>query len=177
MRRGIVLLLVGVLALAALAVLPGCAGKKVTEEPVIQPEVVEETTALTGEDLPLVEQPENIVYIEPGAGTFEDIHFDFDRYNIRPQDEAVLRRIAGWLNDNDGVRVLIEGNCDERGTNEYNMALGEQRALAARRYLVGLGVAAARLATISYGEERPLDPRSTEEAWAKNRRDHFTVSD
>jgi peptidoglycan-associated lipoprotein len=92
-------------------------------------------------------------------------------------DEPVLQRIARWLKENEDVKVLIEGHCDERGTNEYNMALGEQRALAARRYMVGLGVTADRLNTISYGEEQPLDSSSTEEAWARNRRDHFAVSE
>jgi peptidoglycan-associated lipoprotein len=89
----------------------------------------------------------------------------------------ILEGIAGWLKEHPEKRVLIEGNCDERGTNEYNMALGEQRALAARRFLVALGIEAARLSTISYGEERPLALGNNEEAWARNRRDHFVVSE
>jgi peptidoglycan-associated lipoprotein len=178
MRRVIALVLSGVLVVGALFVLAGCAGKEtVEEEPIIEPDVTEPTDALTGEDIRLVEQPEDIIYIEPETTTFEDIHFDFDQYRVRPVDEPTLQRIGSWLKDNVEVRVLIEGHCDERGTNEYNMALGEQRALAARRYLIGLGVSAERLSTISYGEERPVDWRSTEDAWAKNRRSHFVVSE
>jgi peptidoglycan-associated lipoprotein len=161
----------------AMVTLPGCGSKEdMTQEPIADLDVVDATSALTGDDVPLTEQPDDIVYVEPGAGIFTDIHFEFDRYNIMPGDEARLQRIADWLKDNDQVRVMIEGHCDERGTNEYNMALGEQRALAARRYLVGLGVGSSRLGTISYGEEQPMDPRSTEDAWAKNRRAHFVVS-
>jgi len=152
----------------------GCA-KKPVAEPTAEP--MEDTQALRGEDVALTQQPEETIYVEPGAGVFQDIHFEFDKYRIMSDDEPVLQRIARWLKENEDVKVLIEGHCDERGTNEYNMALGEQRALAARRYMVGLGVTADRLNTISYGEEQPLDSSSTEEAWARNRRDHFTVSE
>lgn len=164
---------VPVVLLVACAVLAfgGCA-KKPVAEPIAEP--AEDTQALRG-DVALNE-PDETIYVEPGAGVFQDIHFEFDKYRITGEDEPVLQRIARWLKDNDGVKVLIEGHCDERGTNEYNMALGEQRALAARRYIVGLGVEAGRLTTISYGEEQPLDSSSTEDAWARNRRDHFTVS-
>lgn len=176
MKRPVVLLLTGALVAAVALILSGCAKDRPVEEPIIEPDIIDETTALTGDDLPLAEQPEDAIYVEPVSTVFADIHFEFDRYNILAEDEATLGRIARWLDENDRVDVLIEGHCDERGTNEYNMALGEQRALAARRYLVGLGIAAERLSTISYGEERPLDPRSTEDAWAKNRRAHFVIS-
>ncbi len=176
MRRVAVLLLAAVLVVGAMFLLPGCAGKKPVTEPVTEQGMSEDASALTGEDLPLTDSGDTI-YVEPLSSAFENIHFDFDRYDIRASDEAILQAIAAWLDNNERVDLLIEGNCDERGTNEYNMALGEQRALAARRYLVGLGVSAERITTISYGEERPLDPRSSEEAWAKNRRDHFTVSE
>lgn len=177
MRRPVVLLLTGALVVAVALALSGCAKDRPVEEPIIEPDIVDETTALTGDDLPLTEQPEDTIYVEPISTAFEDIHFEFDRYNILPADEPILGRIARWLEENERVGVLIEGHCDERGTNEYNMALGEQRALAARRYLVGLGIASERLSTISYGEERPLDPGSTEGAWALNRRAHFVVSE
>ena len=175
MRRGVAFLVIG-LAAVVLA-FSGCAGDRPVEEPIIEPDIVDETTALTGDDLPLAEQPEDAIYVEPVASVFQDIHFEFDRYNILAEDEVTLGSIARWLEENDRVTVLIEGHCDERGTNEYNMALGEQRALAARRYLVGLGIASDRLSTISYGEERPLDMGSTEHAWAMNRRAHFVVSE
>lgn len=176
MRRVVTLLLTGVAVMVIALALAGCAKDRPVEEPIIEPGIVDETTALTGDDLPLTGQPDDAIYVEPVSTVFEDIHFEFDRYNILARDEAVLSGVARWLDDNERVDVLIEGHCDERGTNEYNMALGEQRALAARRYLIGLGVTAARLSTISYGEERPIDHGSTEEAWATNRRDEFTVS-
>ncbi len=176
MRRVAVLMLAAVLVVGAMFLLPGCAGKKPVTETITDEGMSEDASALTGEDLPLTDAGDTI-YVEPLSSAFENIHFDFDKYDIRHSDEAILQGIAEWLKDNDNVSLLIEGNCDERGTNEYNMALGEQRALAARRYLVGLGIPAERITTISYGEERPLDPRSNEEAWAKNRRDHFTVSE
>ncbi|MDX9822293.1 MAG: peptidoglycan-associated lipoprotein Pal [Syntrophales bacterium] len=105
-----------------------------------------------------------------------DIHFDFDKYSLRPQDRDVLKRHADWLLKNSGFAVAIEGHCDERGTAEYNMALGQRRAEAAKKFLQDSGVAEARMKTISYGEELPLDPRHNEEAWAKNRRAHFVLT-
>ena len=89
--------------------------------------------------------------------------------------QAKLKQKAAWLKSNSGAMVTIEGHCDERGTNEYNLALGERRAESARAYLVDLGISASRLSTISYGEERPLDNRSNEEAWSKNRRGQFKL--
>jgi peptidoglycan-associated lipoprotein len=104
-----------------------------------------------------------------------DIHFDFDKYDVRPEDAKVLDGNAAWLKRNDNMLVLIEGHCDERGTNEYNLALGERRAKAAMNYLVSQGVQASRITIISYGEERPVCTEKTEACWAKNRRDHFLV--
>jgi len=172
MRKNSSLFVVLVVLAGVLLALGGC-GKKQVAEPIAEPQ--EDTQAVRGDDVPLSE-PEETIYVEPGAGVFQDIHFEFDKYRILPDDEGTLQRIARWLKENEDVKVLIEGHCDERGTNEYNMALGEQRALAARRYLVTLGVASDRLNTISYGEEQPLSSASTEEAWAANRRAHFTVS-
>jgi peptidoglycan-associated lipoprotein len=104
-----------------------------------------------------------------------DIHFDYDKYNIRPDARAVLKRNFDVIRKATNVSVLIEGHCDERGTVEYNLALGQRRANAARDYLVGLGMTSGQLSTISYGKERPLDPGHDEEAWAKNRRCHFSI--
>ncbi|OLC32813.1 MAG: peptidoglycan-associated lipoprotein [Candidatus Rokubacteria bacterium 13_1_40CM_4_69_5] len=103
----------------------------------------------------------------------KDINFDFDKYDIRPGDAKVLDANAAWLKSNQGYLVLIEGHCDERGTNEYNLALGERRAKAAMNYLVSQGVQASRITIISYGEERPLCSEHSEGCWAKNRRAHF----
>jgi peptidoglycan-associated lipoprotein len=105
----------------------------------------------------------------------ENVYFDFDSAQLTPMAQDTLVRKADWLRANPMVSVTIQGNCDERGTAEYNLALGERRAVAAMKFLVDLGIAESRLSTISYGEERPADPRSNEEAWAKNRRDEFVI--
>ncbi len=105
----------------------------------------------------------------------KDIYFDFDKYDIRPEDAKTLDANAAWLKSNPNHLVLIEGHCDERGTNEYNLALGERRAKAAMNYLVSQGVQAGRITIISYGEERPVCTEHTEACWAKNRHDHFLV--
>jgi peptidoglycan-associated lipoprotein len=106
----------------------------------------------------------------------QDIHFDFDKYDLRPDARNVLDRKVVFLNQNSSIRSQIEGHCDERGTNEYNLALGERRANAAKQYLTTAGISAGRLSTISYGEERPLDPGHNEAAWARNRRAHFVIT-
>ena len=105
----------------------------------------------------------------------EDIYFEFDSASLAGEAQDILRRKAEWLRDNPGVRVIIEGHCDERGTNEYNLALGDRRAYSAKAFLLDLGIDSARLTTVSYGEERPTDTQSTEEAWALNRRAHFVI--
>jgi len=107
---------------------------------------------------------------------FKDVLFDFDKFSLKPESRDNLKELAAWLTKNKDKGVLIEGNCDERGATEYNLALGERRAKEAMKYLVELGVDAKRIKTISYGKERPLDPGNDEEAWAKNRRDHFVVT-
>ena len=106
---------------------------------------------------------------------FKDIHFDFDKYDIRREDEGILRENASWLKKNPKMKIQIEGHCDERGTGEYNLALGERRANNTKKYLVSLGINSDRISTISFGEEKPLDPGHSEEAWAKNRRAHIVV--
>ena len=105
----------------------------------------------------------------------KDIFFDFDKYNVRPDASKVLDQNAAWLKANAGQLVLIEGHCDERGTVEYNLALGERRAKATMNYLVAQGVQAGRFTVISYGKERPFCTERTEACWAQNRRDHFLV--
>jgi peptidoglycan-associated lipoprotein len=109
------------------------------------------------------------------SSLLKDIYFDFDKYDIRPQDADILKANATLLMKSSTAKIQVEGHCDERGTEEYNLALGERRANSARLYLLSLGIAADRVSTISYGEERPLDPGHDEEAWSKNRRDHFII--
>jgi peptidoglycan-associated lipoprotein len=106
----------------------------------------------------------------------EDVHFDFDKSTLTPEAQEILKKKAQWLQNNPDKSITIGGNCDERGTNEYNLALGDRRAASAKAFLVDLGISASRITTISYGEERPLDPGHNEAAWAKNRRDHFTIN-
>ncbi|MGZ8423789.1 MAG: peptidoglycan-associated lipoprotein Pal [Candidatus Binatia bacterium] len=106
----------------------------------------------------------------------KDVYFDFDRYNLDNDDRATLRASAEWLKRNPSVRVQLEGHCDERGTGEYNLALGAKRAQAAKDYLVSLGVSENRLSTVSYGEEIPVCQDASETCWQKNRRDRFVRS-
>ena len=113
---------------------------------------------------------------QPATYEFVDIYFDFDKYNLRAGDRDILKKHGEWLIKNGDYTVHVEGHCDERGTAEYNLALGERRAQEAKKYLIGLGVGDKRVSTVSYGKERPIDPGHTEEAWAKNRRDHFVVT-
>ncbi len=103
------------------------------------------------------------------------IHFAFDSYELTPKAKEILKKKAEILLNYPSIKMIIEGHCDERGTEEYNLALGERRARAAYEYLILLGIEADRLSIVSYGEEKPLDPRHNEEAWAKNRRDEFRI--
>lgn len=105
----------------------------------------------------------------------EEIHFDFDKYVLTPQAMMILDDKAAYLREHSGVRVLVEGHCDERGSNEYNLALGDRRANSAKNYLVRSGVAASRITTISYGEEQPLCMQQNESCWYRNRRGHFSA--
>jgi peptidoglycan-associated lipoprotein len=155
------------IALAAVAALSACASRP---EPVPTPE----TPA-----------PQNPTQPSQGpvAGSVEDfrvsvgdrVFFGYDRFDLSTEARSVLERQATWLRQYPNVRVLVAGNADERGTREYNLALGARRAAAVRDYLGSLGVAANRMETVSYGKERPLDPRANEEAWSVNRNGHTQI--
>lgn len=166
----------------------GCAQKKVVAPEAEQPQVMrpemEEKKALETvrpsekikeEQIAKVESKDVSSKVEEITDMFKDIHFDFDKYDIRDDAKPILKAIADYLMKNNNHRVLIEGHCDERGTNEYNLALGDKRARAAREYLVSLGIPSSRIDTISYGEEKPLCKEHNEECWGKNRRDHFII--
>ncbi|CAB1073936.1 hypothetical protein JY97_16385 [Alkalispirochaeta odontotermitis] len=141
-----------------------------------QKKVVDATPEPVAEEQQPEPEEEAVVYKAPSVVMQEDIYFDFDKSTLTPAAQDNLLRKAEWLRENPYATVTIEGHCDDRGTNEYNLALGDRRAESAKSFLVDLGIDPARLSTISYGEERPVDPRNNEEAWAKNRRDHFVVN-
>ncbi len=117
----------------------------------------------------------------PGEGIdgrlygLKDINFDYDKSSLSSSAQDILKSNATWLRTNSTAVIEIEGHCDERGTTNYNLALGDRRARSTRDYLVSLGITSSRLKTLSYGEEMPLDPGHNESAWAKNRRAHFTI--
>ena len=188
MKREILVLVLSLIVLFPL----GCT-KKVVEKPITKPEQIQpleevkppeegkvvgmKEEAITEEELARQQkiQIEETLKEEMTKFENEDIHFDFDKYYIRPDAAEILKKKAQWLKEHPEVHLLIEGHCDERGTEEYNLALGERRANSAKEFLVSLGIDPKRISIISYGEERPVDPRSCEEAWAKNRRDHFVI--
>ena len=152
-------------------VLPGCCmmKKKAPEPtPVAAPPSVQEPQAIPVAEETLLEKFQK-------QGALLPIHFDFDKYSLKPDSVKKLDRSAEVLAQNPAVTVRIEGNCDERGTNEYNLALGERRANNTKKYLISLGIASDRISAISYGKESPLDPGRNEDAWAKNRRAHIVV--
>jgi peptidoglycan-associated lipoprotein len=129
----------------------------------------------SGSRLAAAEAAAGMAVTEETASIFEDIRFDFDKSTIREDAKPILAKVAGYMKKNPGVKLQIEGHCDERGTAEYNMALGDRRADSARKYLVSLGIPGGALSIISFGEVKPLDPGHTEEAWARNRRAHFVL--
>lgn len=175
--------------LSIAAVMAGCAKKQTVRSEAAEGQVVARPAIPAETAKPAENQaiPPNSAVNVPkspaeGAGVqvteevkspFADIHFDFDKSFIKDADRPDLQSIATYMKHHPGVRVRIEGNCDERGTAEYNMALGERRAESAKKYLSELGVPAGKISMISFGKEKPLDPGHNEEAWAKNRRDHF----
>jgi len=172
--------------LALLLVIPGllftvsCAKKTVKSEAEVEQQQAEEARAqdqARQEEIAREEAQEQARLKMAARNRFlnENIHFEFDRSNLLPEAQEILRSKAQWLRDNPDVLAIIEGHCDERGTNEYNLALGDRRANSAKAYLVDLGIGGARLTCISYGEERPLDYGHDEGAWAKNRRAQFTM--
>jgi len=113
---------------------------------------------------------------EISAFESEHVYFDYDKSELKPETQEILTKKAAFLQANPDYNVKIEGNCDERGTNEYNLALGERRATAASKFINALGVSDYRISTVSYGEEKPVDPGHNENAWSKNRRDEFKLS-
>ncbi len=166
-------LIIGSLALLGFAV-AGCAKKEVVK-PAEQPQ----TSQAQQEQQQAAPEAVQQQTAEKSLGEIQKellmIHFDFNKYNIRPDAKTVLEQDAKVLSDNPNVKVKIAGYCDERGSVEYNLALGEKRAKSAQDYLETLGIAPGRLSTISYGKSDPIDPAHNEKAWAMNRRDEFHI--
>lgn len=159
--------LVTTLTIAGAIALAGCS-KKAPEE--LPPPPVTDNTGSTPTPTPQGAVPGTQPhFVEVMAGR-DTIYFDLDRYNIDSADQAALQEQARYLAQYPQARATIEGHCDERGTRDYNLALGERRANAAKNYLISLGVAAERLTTVSYGKERPIALGSNEESWSRNRR-------
>ncbi|RIJ18435.1 peptidoglycan-associated lipoprotein Pal [Henriciella mobilis] len=168
------------LTTSAIALFIGAAACSSTPEPEpVQPEPVVETNTAPVEPVQeeTIEEPKRVVDAGPAAGSIQDftvnvgdrVYFDLDQASLDPDDQEILQRQAAWLQSYPNVRILVAGNCDERGTREYNLALGARRANTVKQYLLSLGVDPARIDTVSYGKERPIDSRSNEAAWALNR--------
>ncbi|MBN1223616.1 MAG: peptidoglycan-associated lipoprotein Pal [Candidatus Aminicenantes bacterium] len=158
--------------------------KKVEEAPPPPPQVKEQPKVEKVEAPPVVKEPElseEEIFMRKSLEEINTekplgmINFDYDKYFIRDDAKPILESNAAWLSKWKTVKLLIEGHCDERGTEEYNLALGEKRAKSTMDYLVSLGISADRLKIISYGKSQPLDPGQSEAAWAKNRRAQFTI--
>ena len=161
------------IALLAALALTGCAKKAPPPPPA--PPAQQEAPPTPPPTTPAPTPQETAPAPEVTSDTFSPVFFDFDSYALREDGRAALDKNAKALRDNPTVQLTIEGHCDERGTVEYNQALGEKRAMAARDYLVGAGIPAARLQIVSYGKERPFATGSDEASWQQNRRAHFTI--
>jgi peptidoglycan-associated lipoprotein len=183
------------LALSVTVSISACAKKKISSEPAAAATADEEARRRAEEEAQQRERQKALKEEELGEESLsqkmaaertesaktifenEDVHFEFDSIRLTPIAQEILTKKARWLSANPTAKVTIEGHCDNRGTNEYNLALGEGRAQSAKAFLVDLGIDPSRLNTISYGEERPIDRAQTEEGWAKNRRDHFVIEE
>ena len=182
MKKGVLFYTMIILATFGLMFTVSCGKQQVVQEPTTTepPPPVETTPAPVAQPEPtLAPEPTPVVStVDTSAeDRFQSVHiyFEFDSAVLLPQAQNTLRQKAEFLRMNPGYYLVVEGHCDERGTNAYNLALGERRALSARSFLADLGVEETRIETISYGEERPLDAYSGEEAWAKNRRAQFLL--
>ncbi|MBT8352232.1 MAG: peptidoglycan-associated lipoprotein Pal [Deltaproteobacteria bacterium] len=182
MRKNLWIGLVMLFLIPGLLFTVSCAQQEVTdtaEETATEPEKAPEEAEMASKEVqqPTADMSEEERAILAARNMFltEDIYFEFDKSSLDSMAQDVLSRKSDWMRDNPDVVISIEGHCDERGTNEYNLALGEKRAESAKSFLVDLGIDAYRISTVSYGEERPEDDGHNEEAWAKNRRATFII--
>jgi len=163
--------LLGLAALVAAIAVGGCSKKQAAPPPAVEPPPAAEQPATP----PPAETPAETPPPEPAAVSWQDAFFDYDSADLRDEARTALDADARLLRERPEVRIVIEGHCDERGTAEYNLALGERRAAAARDYLVAAGIDGGRIEIISFGKERPFDPGHDEAAWAQNRRAHIVT--
>jgi peptidoglycan-associated lipoprotein len=190
MRR----LYVAIFIILAITAANGCAQRKIAgapEQPPAQPEIMKTEDKKTTADTAVTKEPpkesiteRQLSKAQPADAQptlkelqtrIQDIYFDYDRYDIKEEAKPILKEVSSILSRNKDIKVIIEGHCDERGTNEYNLGLGDRRANSAKEYLISLGIPSGKVETISYGEEKPLCTEQTEECWAKNRRAHFVL--
>ncbi|MBP1778148.1 MAG: Outer rane lipoprotein omp16 precursor (peptidoglycan-associated lipoprotein) (modular protein) [candidate division NC10 bacterium] len=157
------------------AAAPAQPSPQTAETPVTRPAPPAETPVRPSQAAPSTMAPAAAQPGAPGPSPLKDVFFDFDKANIRDDQKAALNDNVGWLKGNTGAKLLVEGHCDERGTAEYNLGLGERRAKAVKDYLIAAGIAADRVSTISYGKERPFVLGHDESAWKWNRRGHFVI--
>ncbi len=169
------------IVILALMVTAGCSSKSAVTAPEVRanqapsPKITQTVTLPTATAPSLPAPPSGYGFDQWQTGPLGDVFFDFDSTVLSAEAQNQLKQNGAWLGNNSLNRALIEGHCDSRGTSEYNLALGERRASTAKEYLVRLGVATSRLETVSFGEERPFDAGTGENAWAKNRRAHFIM--
>ncbi len=194
MRKTWLLALMVIISMGIVFSVSGCGKKKIMSDEEMGATVEEGTKAKAGEagyekiyeesmaakeeslDTQAAMEKEHDVLEGRTSAPLLPIYFDFDKSNIKDDQRSRIERNAAYLKEHPAVKVRIEGNCDERGTDEYNMALGERRALSAKKYLVNLGINADRIHTLSYGEEKPLLHGHDEYSWAQNRRDDFVLA-
>jgi peptidoglycan-associated lipoprotein len=198
MNRAVKGFLIG-LVLIAMAIIPACKSKKTPPPKVVPTETTTEVpnvpTVTTTTETRVTNPPdfvqtqtspqitietlpndiEDLNRVAAQRGYLQDAFYAFDEATLTPDAQAALTASANWLRKNPQYNLLIEGHCDERGTEQYNLALGDRRANSAKDYMAALGVDANRIRTVSYGEERPFDPAHDEAAWAKNRRAHLVI--
>ena len=173
MKKRVFANLLMALLVAGLFLTVSCAQKKVTSDPTTESgqKITEQKTASVENPLkPVATGDPDVDFINL------DIYFDFDSSELTAEAQALLQDKAAYLKGKGTINVVIQGHCDERGTTEYNLALGERRAKSAKDFLVDLGISNSRLGIISYGEEQPADPSHTKDAWERNRRGHFELN-
>ncbi len=174
---------IALLLMVMVLIVAGCAQKQVQTTPPVATTGAQDQAALSDEEkrriaeeeLARAERDRLLREQERLAGILKDVLFDFDSYAVNNNELPKIEGVSSFMKQERNVKMIVEGHCDERGTVDYNLALGQKRAEAVKNYLVKLGVEPARIRTISYGKELPLELGKTEEAWAKNRRAHFKI--